>query len=149
MNEWTEGEWGARQLAERKLHFAFSAAPGAALSKTRATYRRCQIACSKSRKKAFSFLLWSLSGPARVFYTFHLMSCSLGVWGFSQAVETLRDAWHLPWNLAGGVCVSGAKNGPLGTSPGKRAEGVSRGPKPLAGCRIVPSDFTCQTQIQR
>lgn len=74
----SEGDSGDHQVAERKLHFAFSAVPGAALSKTRVGYTRCLIACSKSRKRAFSFLLWPLCRPARAFPTSHLMPHSLG-----------------------------------------------------------------------
>lgn len=74
----SEGDSGDHQVAERKPHFAFSAVPGAALSKTRVGCTRCPIACSKSRKRAFSFLLWPLCRSARVFPTSHLTPHSLG-----------------------------------------------------------------------
>lgn len=124
----SEGDSGDDRVAERKPHFAFSEVPGAALSKTRVVYTRCPIACSKSRKRAFSILQWVLCRPASVSYLPFNVTLP-GAGGFFQGAKTRRDAQHLLWNSAGDVCVSGARNGPAGSRPGKVAEGVSRGPR--------------------
>lgn len=118
-------------------------ASGRHLARPRPALEGARLLVQKAGRKLFP-LLRGLPRPGHSILYSPLDAVLPGVQEYSRAVQTLRDARDRPFNLAGGARVSGREMG-LPEPSRKVPEGVS--PKPLAECRAVPSDCTCQTRI--